>query len=171
MSLRLCDPLGGDWPFWPRCARCNAEITEGKRYAILPGTNTIWCAPCAGTPVEVEQPAPPRARPAHAIDTFGMTRPEREGVAKRRGFVPLPPGRWSRDYERCQQCGTTERPYQANGLCRTCWQRARGNGRPPMSASGRTCRECGRGDRPHKGRGLCSACWQTERRQRQEIAS
>lgn len=37
-------------------------------------------------------------------------------------------GAWSRDYDACQVCGTTERPHHARGLCARCyarWLRAR----------------------------------------------
>ena len=28
---------------------------------------------------------------------------------------------WARDYDKCQECGTTERPHRALGLCSACY--------------------------------------------------
>lgn len=30
-------------------------------------------------------------------------------------------GLWSKKYEKCTVCGTTEKPHQANGLCTSCY--------------------------------------------------
>lgn len=38
----------------------------------------------------------------------------------------LKPGQWSRKYDSCQDCGTTERPHSAKGLCTTCYRRPYG---------------------------------------------
>jgi len=35
----------------------------------------------------------------------------------------LKPGQWAREYDRCQECGTTERPHYARGLCERCYHR------------------------------------------------
>jgi uncharacterized paraquat-inducible protein A len=32
-------------------------------------------------------------------------------------------GRWSRKYDKCLECGTTERPHYAKGLCARCYMR------------------------------------------------
>jgi ferredoxin-like protein FixX len=32
--------------------------------------------------------------------------------------------RWSRDYHACVECGTTEIPHTARGLCQDCYMRA-----------------------------------------------
>lgn len=36
--------------------------------------------------------------------------------------------RWSRKYDRCQQCGTTDRRHDARGLCSLCYQRSNRDG-------------------------------------------
>lgn len=33
--------------------------------------------------------------------------------------------RWARRYDSCTDCGTTERPHEAKGLCRPCYKRWR----------------------------------------------
>lgn len=43
-------------------------------------------------------------------------------TAARRG---APDPSWSRNYDRCVLCGTTERPYQARGLCHRCYAACR----------------------------------------------
>jgi hypothetical protein len=44
-----------------------------------------------------------------------------EGTPRRRSPAP----RWSRHYDRCALCGTTDRPYQARGLCHRCYAACR----------------------------------------------
>lgn len=39
----------------------------------------------------------------------------------------LPAGVWSRKYDCCVECGTTDRPYCAKGLCSTCYRRRYGS--------------------------------------------
>lgn len=34
-------------------------------------------------------------------------------------------GRWAMRYDRCQECGLTERPHISRGLCDRCYERAR----------------------------------------------
>jgi hypothetical protein len=33
--------------------------------------------------------------------------------------------RWAKNFDQCQQCGTTERYHYGKGLCSRCWQRVR----------------------------------------------
>lgn len=33
----------------------------------------------------------------------------------------LPEGKWSKQYPKCQMCGTREIPHKADGLCRRCY--------------------------------------------------
>ena len=100
---------------------------------------------------------------------------------------------WSRDYECCVECGTTEYRYQAQGRCYRCYSnmRYRTNekarekikaravaqrraGRPKMPRTPRirwsrayaACVGCGTTERPHMARGRCNPCymrWWTQR--------
>jgi Zn finger protein HypA/HybF involved in hydrogenase expression len=45
--------------------------------------------------------------------------------AKRAKYAPKKKAsgeRWSRAYDQCQKCGTTETKYSAKGLCKNCYQ-------------------------------------------------
>lgn len=42
---------------------------------------------------------------------------------------PILEGAWSRYYRACVSCGTTDRAHHAKGLCKTCHQRARKQGK------------------------------------------
>jgi hypothetical protein len=33
----------------------------------------------------------------------------------------MPPGQWSRHFERCQRCGTTQHRHVARGYCKICY--------------------------------------------------
>jgi len=44
------------------------------------------------------------------------------GKEHTRHHLGLPEGRWSLQYATCQQCGMTERPHTAKGLCKACYQ-------------------------------------------------
>jgi hypothetical protein len=37
--------------------------------------------------------------------------------------MTLNPGQWSRNYDKCTQCGTTDIPYGAKGLCKKCYRK------------------------------------------------
>lgn len=44
-------------------------------------------------------------------------------VARGEKAKPIKPGkRWSRNYDKCQQCGTDEVKHAGNGLCKNCYQ-------------------------------------------------
>jgi 5-methylcytosine-specific restriction endonuclease McrA len=79
------------------------------------------------------------------------------------GRQPL--ARWSKHYDACQECSSTDRPYQGRGLCMRCYQRRRASGTlpapppPRWSMHGSCCATCGRTDRKHFGHGLCNECY------------
>jgi hypothetical protein len=80
---------------------------------------------------------------------------------------------WATRYSACRECGRTDRPHSARGLCWTCYARAprptligdnHGGGRAgrPVGAWSMrygACRECGTTEIPPKGRGLCRRCY------------
>lgn len=41
------------------------------------------------------------------------------------GYKRLPPGVWSIAYTSCMQCGTTERPHEAKGMCKLCYEQVK----------------------------------------------
>lgn len=73
--------------------------------------------------------------------------------------------RWSNPADACRECGRTDRPHQARGLCGPCFFAHHKNGTLPpalphrWSVWGDACVSCGRADRPHKARGLCRSCY------------
>lgn len=93
---------------------------------------------------------------------------------------------WSRDFDCCQECGTTAYHFQAQGRCYRCYgnMRYRTNpaarekikaravaqrhaGRPKTPRTPRTrwsrantaCVDCGTTERPHMARGRCNPCY------------
>ena len=91
---------------------------------------------------------------------------------------------WSRNYERCVACGTTERRHVAQGNCLPCYRRRRRSGElgrvremgavlgtPPgvpdvvarrpgnWSSVANACLDCGDDDREHCAHGLCRRCY------------
>lgn len=83
-------------------------------------------------------------------------------------------GRWSVAHERCVQCGTTDRPHQARGLCNLChgrqvYKSKAGLPSKPSKdrrpADGRwsvahpACVSCGTTEHRHEARGLCVRCY------------
>lgn len=109
MTMRLCDPLGADWPTPPVCKGCDAEIRPGQRYAIVPNTLTVVCVSCAGAPASGSVG---KRKDESAIST--LTGPSR---------TRLSPGQWSRDHAACQGCTRTDRPHVARGLCGACYRK------------------------------------------------
>ena len=90
--------------------------------------------------------------------------------------------RWSRDFDCCQECGTTERPCRAQGRCVNCYNnmryrtdqafrervKARVKDRkarrrvpraPRWAKAHDACIRCGTTERRHTGRGLCELCY------------
>ena len=74
---------------------------------------------------------------------------------------------WARDWDRCQECGTTERRHEARGLCHRCHYRKK-RGSSEALASEREqrwsrratkCVSCGTTDRRHTARGMCKRCY------------
>lgn len=94
-----------DWPFWPHCAQGGGDIRPGQRYAILRDGLTVICAACTGRTVS-DPAAAPSGRPAP--------------VTSRPLGKPLAPGQWSRDHERCVECGQRDRPPAGRGVCARC---------------------------------------------------
>jgi hypothetical protein len=77
---------------------------------------------------------------------------------------------WGPHGERfCVRCGTYERPYHADSMCRRCYavkayHRAKGQPTPPPKTERwaswwEHCWRCETRDRPHMGFGLCSKCY------------
>ena len=115
MTMRLCDPLGEDWPTFPVCRGCEAEIKPGQRYAIVPNTLTVLCAPCAGAPdAATPRPPAPKPKPARKSD------PTCFGGAS---WTVRAPGQWSLKHAACVAHGGTEHPHAAHGLCTRCYHR------------------------------------------------
>jgi hypothetical protein len=83
-----------------------------------------------------------------------------------RGGLPsnvVPDGKWSRKYDCCIECGTTERKYVGKGLCTKCHRAVRykvkKNGDfKKWSRKYDRCIDCGRTDRPHQANGRCGTC-------------
>jgi hypothetical protein len=75
----------------------------------------------------------------------------------------VPDGKWSRNYDCCVECGTTERKYVGKGLCTKC-HRAQRYGAKKKGEFERwankydCCIDCGRTDRPHASHGRCVTC-------------
>lgn len=70
--------------------------------------------------------------------------------------------KWSRNYDACTSCGTTEAKHNSHGLCITCasklhWPLVRAK-RTKWSRKYDCCINCGRSDRRHAARGLCNTC-------------
>lgn len=70
-------------------------------------------------------------------------------------------GRWAKRWDYCQECGTTELPHRAHGLCTKCymshyssWYEA--NKRRPRPLI--VCKDCGK-EKPHHAKGLCKYCY------------
>ena len=71
-------------------------------------------------------------------------------------------------YDKCTECGTSERRHRGKGLCERCyfrahklaWRRARGS-RPlgGWSLDHERCTECGTTERAHEANGLCKWCY------------
>ena len=58
---------------------------------------------------------------------------------------------WVRNWSGCKQCGDTDKPHHAYGLCRTCYGRQ-------YTAPLIICKHCGQ-KQPHAGHGLCNSCY------------
>src|SRR3970040_1631279 len=79
----------------------------------------------------------------------------------RRGLVSNTTGeRWSRHYDKCLECGTTERSHQREGLCNVCARRAINSGKVEKkrgidgwSKDYTACIDCGGKDRHPSAQG------------------
>lgn len=65
--------------------------------------------------------------------------------------MTLAENQWARKWDCCQDCGTTQRPHYAYGLCTKCYNRQR---TPPLII----CKGCSE-EKPHEAHGLCRACY------------
>jgi hypothetical protein len=84
---------------------------------------------------------------------------------------------WSVQFEKCLQCGGTDRRYGGKGLCIHCYQKQRyvPTKRTPKplkpqpvigwSKAHACCTECGQSNRKHAGMGLCTNCYMRHRYQ------
>lgn len=77
---------------------------------------------------------------------------------------------WSRKYDRCVECGTTERKHAGRGLCHYCSERKRRGTverSPRVTGAWATkydcCVVCGTTERRHLCHGLCSHCYELSR--------
>jgi hypothetical protein len=78
--------------------------------------------------------------------------------------------RWSRDYDCCIDCGTTERKHAGGGRCRRCQTRHQRNPaflrierKDAWSLKYDQCVNCGTTERPHSCKGLCTLCYERSR--------
>lgn len=62
-------------------------------------------------------------------------------------FRRQPGGRWSRQWDSCQRCGTTSRPHSARGYCTTCIAHLRRH--QDIVRPSERSEEAGRNDLPH----------------------
>jgi len=82
---------------------------------------------------------------------------------------------WAKKYDKCIECGTTERKHVGKGLCYSCKAKPRLALLREETAKRKAerakwwdakrelkeCTGCGRSDRPHHAKGLCDACYQS----------
>lgn len=82
----------------------------------------------------------------------------------RRGLASYTSGeKWSMYYDRCQKCGTVEKPHAGKGLCSSCYAKdLYVKDKPRWSKQYDACLGCGRTDRPHSAKGLCGSCYGNE---------
>lgn len=84
-------------------------------------------------------------------------------------------GCWSNKYDSCTNCGLSDSPHSAHGLCRRCYEKKAYREQHPIiekppkpkrtrkwSQKYDKCIRCGRTDRDHKSRGLCFTCYKSE---------
>lgn len=78
---------------------------------------------------------------------------------------------WAKGHEYCIDCGTTDKPHQANGRCGTCHvnnlNREKGIQKRNIGAWAwyyDECQGCGTTERPHIKDGLCRDCYEASRR-------
>jgi len=81
----------------------------------------------------------------------------------RRGLVSnTTNGKWSRQYDKCIKCGTTEYKHNAKGLCVKCYKkelyRKRKAKLVKWSRKYEKCIDCGTTDRPYAASGRCIRC-------------
>ena len=79
--------------------------------------------------------------------------------------------KWSRKHDKCIDCGTTKKPYHANGRCGRCHGNYlnRQKGKPKRNFGAwswyyNKCQRCGTTKRPHVKNGLCYDCYEESKR-------
>ena len=78
----------------------------------------------------------------------------------------VPDGKWSQNYDRCIECGTTEIPYGGKGMCMRCYSKylyKNADTKEKWSLRYKCCIDCGRTDRLHSAHGRCVACMSNHR--------
>lgn len=89
----------------------------------------------------------------------------------------LPEGKWAKEHDRCIECGRTDRPHMAKGLCKPCYAtdaKRRSRGKQLLKGDGPVklarwafahdrCVACGTTEKAHAARGLCQECYDRDR--------
>ena len=119
------------------------------------------------------------------VTKIAITKPITKKVAIRRnGKTIMIKGKWSKKYDKCQRCGTTEEPHDSKGLCHKCYRIVKREKKKTESAIKKTivkkehngigdfnsrwhkkydkCQGCGTTERPHYCKGYCNRCYQTK---------
>lgn len=65
---------------------------------------------------------------------------------------------WTRYYDRCRRCDTSEVPHGAEGFCELCYLKIWRKANPDYERPLVTCQECGQQE-PHHALGLCADCY------------
>jgi len=93
----------------------------------------------------------------------------------RRGLVSYTSGnRWSMKYDKCIECGTTEKKHVGRGLCIKCHRAWRYKIKQvekfeKWAKDYDCCISCGRTDRPHSANGFCGTCYYNQQNREKGI--
>jgi hypothetical protein len=63
--------------------------------------------------------------------------------------------------KRLNECGHSDRPYYAKGMCKSCYRRDERRRDPSTRLTARV-NECGHPERPHMAKGMCGPCYMRE---------
>ncbi len=93
------------------------ELLVGNRYALLRleaerEEDRILARVAARPPSSVQ------SEDSVVADSMGENRPAYKGM--KRGGKPLAAGQWSRKYDACRRCHSTDRPHSGHGFCMRC---------------------------------------------------